>query len=131
MPLHIDPPAAWMTPALFVAGGPIEQRTSQLLRDHGARCLRMWCESVTRFAAGAPVTARLVDQHNRQSLDHWCFARAAAYAQAGHRMQPIAQPKKTATKTASPLQRGEQLQSQARAFGWGKRGTARVQWGRR
>lgn len=78
-PLHIDPPAAWMTPEAFAAGGAIDERTAHLLRAHGARCLSMWRDSVNAFAAGRALTGRLIEQHNRQSLDHWCMARAAGF----------------------------------------------------
>lgn len=82
---HIDPPAPWMTPDVFLPGGAVALRTAQLQRAHGGRCLTMWRESVNRFADGRAITAGLVDHHNRQTLDHWCFARAAALALADAR----------------------------------------------
>lgn len=83
--LHIDPPAPWMTPQVLTPGGAIEQRTEHLRRAHGARCLTMWRDSLTRYAAGRPLTSSVVEAHNRQTLDHWAMARAAALAQADAR----------------------------------------------
>jgi hypothetical protein len=85
MTMHIHPAASWMTPDAFVTGGAIDQRTTHLVRAHGARCLTMWRESLQSFASGQPLTSSLIERHNRQSLDHWAFARAAALVQADGR----------------------------------------------
>lgn len=115
MPLHLDPPAAWMTPDAFVAGGAVDQGTEQLRRAHGARCLTMWRDSLQRFADGQPLTSSLIERHNRQSLDHWAFARAAALVQADGRY--LTKPESAPAKNGAPTK----AFSARRAFGWGNR----------
>jgi hypothetical protein len=85
MGLHIDPPAPWVTPEAFGPGSAIDQRTTHLVRAHGARCLTMWRESLQSFASGQPLTSGVIDKHARQSLDHWCMTRAAALVKADER----------------------------------------------
>ena len=116
MTMHIHPAASWMTPDAFVTGGAIDQRTTHLVRAHGARCLTMWRESLQSFASGQPLTSSLIERHNRQSLDHWAFARAAALVQADGRQR-------LSKLDISPATKGAPAKSFSarRAFGWGKR----------
>jgi hypothetical protein len=85
MGLHIDPPAPWVTPEAFGPGGYIEEHTAYLLRTHGSRCLTMWQDDIAKYAAGRAITTSIIEQHARQSLDHWCMTRAAALVKADER----------------------------------------------
>lgn len=114
--LHLDPAADWMAPDAFVVGGAIDQRTEHLRRAHGARCLTLWRESVHRFANGRPVTYTIIEAHNRQSLDHWCLARAAAYAVLER--QPPTSPRGLVPRTPS---QASMSQPSARPLLWGRR----------
>lgn len=103
--LHLVPAAAWMTPEAFAPGGGIEQRTEHLRRAHGARCLTMWRDSLTRYAAGRPLTSSVVEAHNRQTLDHWAMARAAALALADARYGVRHESAPAQQKASTPPQR--------------------------
>jgi hypothetical protein len=124
---HFEPTAEWMTPDVFLPGGAVELRTAQLQRAHGSRCLTMWRDSVNRFANGRAITAGVLEAHNRQTLDHWCFARAAALvladARYGVRRDPEAIPERAAPTAHS--------KSAAQTFGWGGGKTRTIPWGRR
>lgn len=123
---HIDPPASWMTPDVFLPGGAVALRTAQLQRAHGGRCLTMWRESVNRFANGRVITAGVLEAHNRQTLDHWCFARAAALAQADARYGVQREPE--VVKRIAPVPQAPAARSTTSPFAAAKR---RVLRGRR
>lgn len=120
MRLHVDPPALWVTPEAFGPGGYIEERTAHLLRTHGARCLTLWQADIIKFAAGRAITTTIIEQHARQSLDHWCFHHAAARISVEARLH--------ATKPEHATRGGRVhgtnrfgARDLRRAFGWGRR----------
>lgn len=110
---HFEPAAEWMTPDVFLPGGAVELRTAQLQRAHGDRCLSMWRASVSRFANGRAITAGVLEAHNRQTLDHWCFARAAALALADARYMVRREPE-AVPQRAEHVVKGDFR----RALGW-------------
>lgn len=125
--LHVDPPAAWMTPEAFASGGTLDRLTAGFARQYGHRALEVWRRDLLKFAGSSPITAGTIDRHARQSASHWALHRAAALAQADarygvrHEQAPAAvaaKPRSAATETA-------------RAFGWGGHGSKRLPWGRR
>lgn len=103
--LHVDPPAAWMTPEAFASGGTLDRLTAGFMRQYGQRALEVWRRDLLKFAGSSPITTTLTERHARQSASHWALHRAAALALADTRYGVRHESAPAQQKASTPPQR--------------------------